>query len=357
MRKRNLIGCDPEFLILSENDEVLYAGDYLDFGDEVGTDGAGTPMELRPEPQASPEKLIEELKHLFKKAYRKLEGKEFTPYCLQNTPIGFHIHFDTFDFMDWNKYEIVTKYLYRLVTFTNLKNQQIRNQAGYGDYARFRLDHTYEFRIPPSLISMDPELLLLYLKLIHELYYKVLIPSFEKEEPKEKIYKKAKDFYQRYYYERNLIKKRLEELDKYPYLYISQLWFNYYTIYTYPQDSRKVKLLKALTEKIEKRIQNIPLTFKKKILRIRLYTIHNQKPVYTENFRMKDIPFAYRKHSEPHAFGIHYSLLTPKNLEKIANAIFKELIYRSTNRSLFQTERYPQFIVFSPKHTPIAQAI
>lgn len=57
MRKRNLIGCDPEFLILSENDEVLYAGDYLDFGDEVGTDGAGTPMELRPEPQASPEKL------------------------------------------------------------------------------------------------------------------------------------------------------------------------------------------------------------------------------------------------------------------------------------------------------------
>ena len=156
------IGADPEFEILSINNEIVNATELFNYpkaSDEIGADGAGNPGELRPKYAYSPLRLARNIKRLIRKLkYMPGFEKEFRIFAGGGTRlrVGGHIHFGTRNFPD-----TLRKALWKLVAAPVLKFQgELRN----GDTDKCReegrdvvrdQDHGTEWRPLPSFVVSE----------------------------------------------------------------------------------------------------------------------------------------------------------------------------------------------------------
>jgi len=94
---KTLIGCDPEFLLFDNDGNVVRANSILRKNGKIGSDGAM--IEVRPDPETSPIKLVKNMKDIFKdrdltESIRNFKWKASIYYkdAIRDYPVGGHIH-------------------------------------------------------------------------------------------------------------------------------------------------------------------------------------------------------------------------------------------------------------------------
>jgi len=146
------LGADPEFEeLLQENGyEPIYTNRTgLEIEDEIGCDGAGAQLELRPKPANTPKELVKNIKQLIELIPPvSVKGDKY--------PIGGHIHIGLpfkFEYI-----ELLDDFLGR--RFLNLSGMA---RAGYKKLGSYELKPWgFEYRSLPSACYTTPELLRLF---------------------------------------------------------------------------------------------------------------------------------------------------------------------------------------------------
>lgn len=88
------LGTDPEFELISRRTNTIVQADTVISGGtcaQVGTDGAGIQVELRPNP-GTPAQLVENLRGLFREFYCQYGSRYYLAYTGNTYPLGAHIH-------------------------------------------------------------------------------------------------------------------------------------------------------------------------------------------------------------------------------------------------------------------------
>jgi hypothetical protein len=146
----SVIGTDPEFELIL-NGDVVRARDYFD-DYEIGHDGAGTQLELRPNPTDNIEKLIANIKTLFEKVTKQA----FAIGTAGNSvAIGSHIHFGGINYLpfpDYHFIKILDSWLYEKLAILNGAARDHFATPG----AQRRKSWGFEYRSLPSGIFAHP---------------------------------------------------------------------------------------------------------------------------------------------------------------------------------------------------------
>lgn len=182
------IGADPELLIINEHSDIIEAQGILPFRGQVGSDGAGTPAELRPRPTTNAINLTKNINKLLIKLKKKLYTKDiknirlicgsgYDSYDNGFVPIGGHIHFGFKNINDDLRY-----CLHSISVLINKKeNKEIRMKRIYEDYGIINFEddgdedirkkrHGFEYRVPHSWLT-TPQ----YTSAVLALYHAVLL--------------------------------------------------------------------------------------------------------------------------------------------------------------------------------------
>ncbi len=160
------LGADPEFCCV--DGEVLYnANNFSTLTDssELGRDGSGVPLEVRPNPEVEPLNLVKNIGEIFKRAI--LKEPDLTNYewragaVVKEHPTGGHIHFGIKDIYD--DIQRAAYYLDQYVGATSLllenpvEGKKRRYNFNYGKRCDHRAQHHgMEYRVPSSWI-MSPK--------------------------------------------------------------------------------------------------------------------------------------------------------------------------------------------------------
>jgi hypothetical protein len=153
------LGGDPEFELLANAQEynVLYAEDYYSgYDDEVGVDGSGNQVEIRPHYGETPEEYVENFKAI-------IRGIEDPLSVIGNVyPLGGHMHFGGIP-MRTQYTTLLDDWLGRpLMTL----NGEKREAWGYGELGDCRMQEWgFEYRVLPATIYADPEMVRIVYKI------------------------------------------------------------------------------------------------------------------------------------------------------------------------------------------------
>jgi hypothetical protein len=92
-------GADPEFCVVTKDDKIVKAGNYVDKDDPIGKDNNGINFEAHPKPSECPVKIVENIQKLFQDFV--VDDPFFFENCqwlshsfYKKLPYGGHIHFD-----------------------------------------------------------------------------------------------------------------------------------------------------------------------------------------------------------------------------------------------------------------------
>lgn len=171
-----LVGADPEFEVAVCVDNyavVVHADGYIERSTEpesrVGTDGAGSQLELRPRPARTPEELYEQILALAKRARAWLADLAESDVELLLSghvlPIGCHIHLGTAQGYTAAEYREFVRTLDRVRTpMGELGELMVRlSGSARGSYATRaaceggKCHGGFEYRTPPAAILAFPE--------------------------------------------------------------------------------------------------------------------------------------------------------------------------------------------------------
>lgn len=200
-----VIGGDPEFILLSNEGEVVYAGNLIDHNGVLASDG---PLaELRPDPTIEAEDFVKSIGHILKthkNAKHISDYKWFASCCWlgngkdrfnnnrREWPVGGHIHIGTprqvANKMDINAtfrhfyYVTLNKILDELLGIPLMrvdnKEESIARRKHYGTYGSFRTEHgRLEYRTLSGMWMAHPKLALITLgvaKAIIDAYFQML---------------------------------------------------------------------------------------------------------------------------------------------------------------------------------------
>ena len=166
------IGCDPEF---EEMSGTLYSPTTTRYEDEnydkeIGKDGAGKQIELRPNPEFEPEKLVNNIKRLIgrisiDKVPISVKGDVF--------PLGGHIHFG----IPHGYLGDIEKIITVLDDFLGKPLVGLSGDArcGYDELGMYRLkDWGFEYRTLPSAYFLNEEICKIVLKMAKNLVLNLL---------------------------------------------------------------------------------------------------------------------------------------------------------------------------------------
>lgn len=167
------IGADPEFVLLSNYGTVQNANNHKMFTSgqaEIGCDGCGTPVEIRPPPAllTNIDKFTSDIHDIFgtiarychKEELKILGGCEYEG----SAPIGGHIHFGGNDFLEYKNREsyknvdklrwLLDMYFIPIInSFIPPEKIQRRIDIGYGRLGQVRdQPHGFEYRTPYSFL-------------------------------------------------------------------------------------------------------------------------------------------------------------------------------------------------------------
>jgi hypothetical protein len=170
------IGGDPEFELVDCDGDVLRAGDEYRFeiqdscGD-IGLDGSGDQVELRPSP-GIPEVVVDNVRMLLEKFGKEFSYKYRLAASSDEFPCGGHIHIGVRPLPDKAYYEVLSKVLDDFVGYPTKKlNGRCRGEDhSYGNIGDWRnQDYGMEYRTPPSAVWKNPVLTMIVLKLTYNL--------------------------------------------------------------------------------------------------------------------------------------------------------------------------------------------
>ena len=172
---RVTLGCDPEFVLLDKNNNVLSASYWLPTRGVIGSDG---PLaELRPKPSDHEDDVVDNLRKLIKTLPLLTKIKfgddvTVTPQahsCFNNYAIGFHIHLgaprEILTYAAPNTKEFIQSFITVMDYFVGipamlLEDSNIR-RLGDGDYGKpgdYRVStNTIEYRTPGGFHLRHPE--------------------------------------------------------------------------------------------------------------------------------------------------------------------------------------------------------
>ena len=172
------LGGDPEFEVLDQSGELVRASDYFSFEGSIGTDGAGSQLELRPRPSTTPEGFVENVRPLV----AKVANMGFILSTIgDHHPLGGHIHFGCSD--PEVLIENVEDFLYVLDPFLGIPLRETNGRArgGYDVLSAWEeKPYGWEYRTPPVAYYAEFEMLRVVYKLAkgigeHLLHEKELI--------------------------------------------------------------------------------------------------------------------------------------------------------------------------------------
>ncbi|MCD6124308.1 hypothetical protein J7J62_03955 [bacterium] len=159
------LGCDPEFMLKKRT--WIRARDFYDtLENEIGCDGAGTQLELRPSPHSNPAIVIRNIKKLL----RKVKNDGFDIQIADEAPLGGHIHVG-FKFNGRSKAirpsdELLTAY----DDFLGKRTNKLCYREGYGYLSSYETkDWGFEYRTPSAAIFAHPEIARISMKIIKNL--------------------------------------------------------------------------------------------------------------------------------------------------------------------------------------------
>lgn len=151
-----LLGCDPEFVALTRDGNLINAETYLDSDGEVGTDHGGFVIELRPKPARGTYALIKRLQHYFHEGELPdfveasgaslLRAGAWVNAKNRHIPLGGHIHIGIgMSYVQSQKQaervqalDALTNVLERLDILPTRESQTRRQNGHYGQYGDVR---------------------------------------------------------------------------------------------------------------------------------------------------------------------------------------------------------------------------
>jgi len=150
------IGCDPEFEVFIGG-RIVRAEDYTPgYHEDVGCDGAGSQLEIRPEPSVSHVQLVRNIHNLLMKASRVYH---IIGVKGDHDPLGGHIHFGIFP--SGNLIKMLDDFI----------GKPLRSESGHARHGYNRLSAIepkpwgFEYRTPPSAWLCFPEIARIVLKI------------------------------------------------------------------------------------------------------------------------------------------------------------------------------------------------
>jgi hypothetical protein len=172
------IGGDPEFELIDVSGEVVEAHGANEFRifescGNVGVDGSGDQIELRPEP-GPPEVVVDNIRQLLEH-FNEHYGEKYKLAASSSTyPCGGHIHIGITPLPDESYYDKLSKILDHFIgkptRGLNGPARKSDNEYGYGRIGDWRSqDHGMEYRTPPSAVWKNPEFTRIVLKLTYNL--------------------------------------------------------------------------------------------------------------------------------------------------------------------------------------------
>lgn len=167
------VGCDPEFEIWKEGNEFVPADMILKrMNGKIGYDGAGAPLELRPEP-GNPDSVVNDMKRLWQIFRNKYPG--YDVYADGNrTAIGGHIHIGfsgkiVSHLMNSEKRDILDSGLIKMLDdFLGVPTLELSGTArgSYKKTGAYEIKPWgFEYRTPPALIFATPDIARISLKI------------------------------------------------------------------------------------------------------------------------------------------------------------------------------------------------
>lgn len=166
MRKRIMIGCDPEFELINNTNAVQAAEEVIK-GDvcrkRIGADGAGDALEFRPRPALRSKTLVKHLRSLFKRFKQTYPGFEIS-VCGDTFAIGGHIHFGV-----GAPYvpSVLLLQLFDAVIGEVAMDKSGEARNSYRNLSKYKSNrHGFEYRTPSAALFRKPEYVEVGVKLL-----------------------------------------------------------------------------------------------------------------------------------------------------------------------------------------------
>ena len=169
-RKDVTVGCDPEFELIGRDGEVHEADRILHEGTganiEIGTDGAGSQVELRPRPSHMPETVVRNIKNLLKRFTHSYPGYKLS-YDGRRFSVGGHIHSGVRGVTITNEMArtmalVMDDFIGKLVIPLA---GSARQYSSYNTLTKFRVQPWgFEYRTPPAAAFANPRMAKLCMK-------------------------------------------------------------------------------------------------------------------------------------------------------------------------------------------------
>ncbi len=153
------LGCDPEFEIFDDCGDILEADEYIrsEYGSKIGVDGAGSQLELRPDPSESPTDVVKDIESILSEFSEEYEYEISTKG--DNFSLGGHIHFGCPNGRLPHRDDFIGVLDGWLGSRLRELNGSVRREDGYGRLGDYRTnDWGFEYRTLPASIFLKPEM-------------------------------------------------------------------------------------------------------------------------------------------------------------------------------------------------------
>lgn len=174
------VGCDPEFELVRIGVEPVFVAacnvisEPGGGGGELGVDGAGTPIEVRPRASEDPAEVVRSIRSIFERFARRYPTYDGSPVG-EKHPVGGHIHIGVG--RPWDPPMEVVQVLDDFIgrSFKKLNGPARCDDSFYGRLGDVRTQpHGFEYRTPPAAIFAEPRVAEIVLKLARNLVDRVL---------------------------------------------------------------------------------------------------------------------------------------------------------------------------------------
>ena len=162
------VGCDPEFCLADQYGDIVCASDYIDdeyAEDDIGVDGSGDQLELRPEP-GTPSQVINNLRELM----QRVKDAGFGMRLTADFSLGGHIHFGL-----GGEVHPSRELLDALDDFIGKPTRHMCARYGYGALSSYESKNWgFEYRTPSAAIFLFPSIARIILKLAKNIVMKAI---------------------------------------------------------------------------------------------------------------------------------------------------------------------------------------
>lgn len=320
---RITLGADPEFEELRSPKEYSpVPTSYKGTHEEIGCDGSGAQIEIRPRAREDEVSLVKEIEGLIQNIT--------VPISIKGDvyPLGGHIHIGIpFEFHIESNIKILVKLLDKFLGESLI---QLSGSAR-GDYKRLSAyeikDWGFEYRSLPSAVFHNPEIARIVLKIAKE----VIITALKRKEfeiPEKITYKEYKEWCRLTEEEYNYLKKFIKEYKKYDGLPINLNWGGKIRLHLkiYFNDDWQYPNQLLFDEELQRFKEEF---FKKDIYEITLFGLKEARGEVVAGFTVEGFTTIEHPSAGRNCFGLPWSVrmkdVSREVVQKIVQAIVEKI--------------------------------